>query len=290
MLYTQLRSFHAVAREGSATVAARVLGISQPTITTQIKELEKIYGVELFQRRGRGLELTGLGEELLIKTQQFFSAEEEVSNLLAAAGKLSHGHLRIGAVGPFHVMRMLTAFQNCHPAIQVSVDLGNSRQVMQRLREFRTDVAVLSQINRDPDLLTVPYSQQRLIVFVGKSHPWGKRKKILLKELDGQSMVMREQGSMTRRAFETALDKAGVKPNIVLEIGSREAVWEAVAEGLGIGMVSEASVVPDKRITTLTISDSDIFTYTHVVCLKERGKARLVKAFIDVIKKEIQRT
>jgi LysR family transcriptional regulator, low CO2-responsive transcriptional regulator len=289
MNYSQLRSFHAVAREGSATAASRVLGISQPTITTQIKELELEFGIELFQRRGRGLELTLLGEELLLKTQLFFSAEDTISELLGSAGKLKHGNLRIGAVGPFHVMRMISGFQKLHPAIQVSVDLGNSREVLQRLREYRTDVAVLSQIDRDPEMLTVPYTQQRLVVFVGKNHPWNKRKEIHIEELEGRDMVMREQGSMTRRAFEKALETAGVTPNIVLEIGSREAVWEAVAEGLGIGVVSEASLQPDKRIAALTITNPEIYTYTHVVCLKERGNSRLVKAFLDVIRDQVKR-
>ncbi len=284
MLYTQLRSFHAVAREGSATAAARVLRISQPTITTQIKELETTYGVELFHRRGRGLELTRLGQELLLKTQRFLGVEDDVVEMLEAAGKLTHGHLRVGAVGPFHVMKMLSVFQRQFPGIHVSVDLGNSREVLQRLREYRTDVAVLSQIVPDPDLLAVPYSQQRVVVFVSKDHPWSGRDCIHLKELDGQDMIMREHGSMTRRAFEQALENANVRPNIVLEIGSREAVWEAVAEGLGIGLVSEASVGPDNRLKVLSILDAEIFTYTHVVCLKERQDVRLVKAFLDVIK------
>lgn len=284
MLYTQLRSFHAVAREGSATVAARVLMISQPTITTQIKELEAAYGVELFHRRGRGLELTQSGQELLLETQRFFGVEDDVIEMLEAAGKLAHGHFRIGAVGPFHVMRMLSIFQRQFPGIHVSVDLGNSREVLQRLREYRTDVAVLSQIESDPGLFTVQYSQQRVVVFVSKDHPWYDRDGIRLKELDGQDMIMREHGSMTRKVFEKALENARVRPNIVLEIGSREAVWEAVAEGFGIGLVSEASVVPDKRLKVLSILDAEILTYTHVVCLKERQDVRLVKAFLDVIK------
>ncbi|MEE8352247.1 MAG: LysR substrate-binding domain-containing protein [Rhodospirillales bacterium] len=284
MLYTQLRSFHAVAREGSVTAAARVLRISQPTITTQIKELEATYGVELFHRHGRGLELTELGQEFLLKTQRFFGVEDDLIEMLEAVGKLAHGHLRIGAVGPFHIMKMLSVFQRHFPGIHVSVDLGNSRTVLRRLREYRTDVAVLSQIESDPGLLTVPYSQQRVVVFVSKDHPWSGRDGIRLKELDGQDMIMREHGSMTRQAFEQALENANVRPNIVLEIGSREAVWEAVAEGFGIGSVSEASIVPDSRLKMLSILDAEIFTYTHVVCMKERQDIRLVKAFIDIIK------
>ena len=98
-------------------------------------------------------------------------------------------------------------------------------------------------------------------------------------------MIMREHGSTTRQAFEKALEEAGVEPNIVLEIGSREAVWEAVAEGLGIGLVSEAAIVPDDRLHVLPITDAEIFTYTHVVCLKERGDVKLVKAFLDVTRR-----
>ncbi|MCG8607132.1 LysR substrate-binding domain-containing protein, partial [bacterium] len=237
MLYTQLRSFHAVAREGSATAAARVLRISQPTITTQIKELETAYGVELFHRRGRGLELTDLGREMLSRTQRFFGLEDDMVEMLEAAGQLSHGHLRIGAVGPFHVMKMLSMFQHRYPEIHVSLDLGNSQEVLQRLREYRTDVAVLSQVKPDPSLHTIHYSDQRLVVFVGNDHPWNGREGIELADLDGQDMILREHGSMTRRTFENALEEAGVRPNIILEIGSREALWEAVAEGLGIGMV-----------------------------------------------------
>ena len=94
---------------------------------------------------------------------------------------------------------------------------------------------------------------------------------------------MREHGSMTRQAFEQALEDAKVQPNIVLEIGSREAVWEAVAEDLGIGMVSEASVVPDNRLKVLPILDAEIFTYNHVACLQERQDIRLVKAFLNII-------
>lgn len=246
--------------------------------------METTYDVELFHRRGRGLELTQLGQELLLKTQRFLGVEDDVIEMLEAAGKLAHGHLRIGAVGPFHVMKMLSVFQRQFPGIHVSVELGNTREVLQRLRDYRTDVAVLSQIESDPSLLTVPHSQQRVVVFVSKDHPWSGRDGIELKELDGHDMIMREQGSMTRRAFEQALETANVQPNVVLEIGSREAVWEAVAEGLGIGMVSEASVVPDNRLKVLTISDAEIFTYTHAVCLKERQDIRLVKAFLDIIK------
>jgi aminoethylphosphonate catabolism LysR family transcriptional regulator len=283
MLYTQLRSFHAVAREGSVTGAARILNVSQPTITTQVKELEARYGIELFHRRGRKLELTELGRELLQRTQHFFNAMDEVAELLEAAAGIRGGHLRIGAVGPFHVMKMISAFREHYPDIAISIDLGNTKEVVDGLRECRSDVAVVSQIEPDTDLLTIPFSQQRLVAFVGKDHHWSRRRSIALADLDGQEMVIREDGSTTRHALETALQEAGVTPCIVLEVGSREAVWESVAEGHGIGIVSEVAMLPDKRITALNIADAEIYTKTHVVCRKDRSGSRLIRAFLEVI-------
>ncbi len=283
MLYTQLRSFHAVAREGTVTGAARILNVSQPTITTQVKELEARYGIELFHRRGRKVELTELGRELLQRTQHFFNAEDEVAELLEAAAGIRGGHLRIGAVGPFHVMKMISAFRDRYPDIAISIDLGNTKEVVDRIMECRSDIAVVSQIKTDPGLLTIPFSQQRLVAFVGKDHPWSRRRSIALADLDGQEMVIREEGSTTRHALETALQEAEVMPSIVLEVGSREAVWESVAEGHGIGIVSEVAILPDKRITALKIADAEIYTKTHVVCLQDRSDSRLIKAFLDVI-------
>lgn len=119
MLYTQLRSLHAVAREGSATKASRVLNVSQPTITTQIKELEARHGLELFRRHGRRLELTDLGRQLLSITQRYFDVEGEVTRFLEAAQDLVHGHLRVGAVGPYPLMNFLMYYREKFPNVTV---------------------------------------------------------------------------------------------------------------------------------------------------------------------------
>jgi len=283
MIYTQLRSFHAVAREGSVTAASRVIGVSQPTITTQIKALEQSYGVALFHRGPRGLELTDLGRDLLLKTQKFFGAEDEIAELLEAATKLQHGHLKIGAVGPYHVMRMISQFSARYPSIHVSIDLGNSRDIARRLVESRVDIAVLSQISPSTELWSMPFMRHRVVAFVASGHPWTKKRDIRLKDLEKQRLLIREEGSTTRRAFESALSEAGIKCTSVLEIGSREAVYEAVAEGLGIGIVSDASIGHDARVHALVIRDAEVYTYTHVACLKDRRDTRLIGAFFDII-------
>jgi aminoethylphosphonate catabolism LysR family transcriptional regulator len=283
MLYTQLRSFYAVAREGSATKASRVLNVSQPTITTQIKELEARYQLELFRRHGRRLELTDLGRELFFITQRFFDVEGEVSGFLEAAHDRVHGHLRVGAVGPYPLMKFLKHYRAGFPQVTVSVDLGNSDDVLRGLREQRTDIGIVSQIKVAPDILITPFGRQSIVVFVSVDHPWSSRSSIDLADLNGQDVVMREEASMTRRAFEKALKERKVRPNLVMEVGSREAVWEAVAEGHGIGAISEISLLPDSRIKPLPIADHQIQTRIDAVCLKQRQHSSVVRAFIQMV-------
>jgi aminoethylphosphonate catabolism LysR family transcriptional regulator len=283
MRHTQLRSFHAVAQRLSFTAAARELGVSQPTITTQVKSLEEEFGVELFVRRGRRIELTETGGGLLDITRRLFADEKEAADYLNETRGLRTGHLRVGAVGPYHVTDMLAAFNARHPGLYVSVTVGNSRDTLRDLLDYQTDVAVLAHVDPDPRLVAIPYRRHRVIAFCPADHPFGQRRSIRLRDMDGQRLVVREAGSTTRRAFDQAMRDANVRPRIVMEIGSRESIREAVAKGIGMGVVSEAEFIPDPRIRPLPIADAEIYTYAHVVHLKERQKARLVHAFLQVL-------
>lgn len=283
MRHTQLRSFHAVAQRLSFTAAARELGVSQPTITTQVKSLEEEFGVELFVRRGRRIELTETGGGLLDITRRLFADEKEAADYLNETRGLRTGHLRVGAVGPYHVTDMLAAFNARHPGLYVSVTVGNSRDTLRDLLDYRTDVAVLAHVDPDPRLVAIPYRRHRVIAFCPADHPFAQRRSIRLRDMEGQRLVVREAGSTTRRAFDQAMRDANVRPRIVMEIGSRESIREAVAKGIGMGVVSEAEFIPDPRIRPLPITDAEIYTYAHVVHLKERQKARLVHAFLQVL-------
>jgi LysR family transcriptional regulator, low CO2-responsive transcriptional regulator len=290
MRYTQLRSFHAVALAGSFTKAAKQLHVSQPTLTTQVKAMEADYGVELFRRHSSGLELTDTGRDLLQITNRLFAQEKEAELLLKESKQLRTGHLRVGAVGPFHVTEMLVAFNERYPGIEVSVAIGNSRDTVRSLMEFRTDIAVLAYVDNDPKLLAWQYSKDKIAAFAHKDHPLAKRKRtIKLRDLSGQLMVMRERGSNTRRAIEAMLQTTDVKPKIMMEIGSREAVREAVARGIGIGTVSTAEFIPDPRLRLLPFADVDVYNYAHVVCLDERKGERLIGAFLGVVSELLKR-
>jgi LysR family transcriptional regulator, low CO2-responsive transcriptional regulator len=283
MRLTQLRSFHAVARAGGFTGGARLLHISQPTVTTQVRFLEDTYGIELFYRRGHKVSLTPLGEQLYELAQRIFALEAETVHLLEDSGELKSGHLRVGAVGPFHVTEMLARFNKRFPGVQVSVQVGNSEEALAALVDYATDVAVLAQFNDDPRFHWVPYSRHPVVMFVHRSHRFAQRASIRLRDLEGEGVILREEGSTTRKALDDALRKAGVSPRIVMEIGSREAIREAVIKGVGIAAVSEIEYIPDPQLRTVRVSDAEMYTHAHVVCLRERRGARLVEAFLGIV-------
>ena len=281
---TQLRSFHAAAQLGGFSNAAKALRVSQPTITSQIRELEARHGVELFARQGRNVVLTPLGMELLEITKRIFQFKADALDLLEAHGGQQAGHLRLAAVGPFHATDVLVALKSHYPNVKVSVLLGNSQRTLERLFEFSADVAMIAHFADDPRVEMVPFSQHQVILFVHENHPWFKRKSIRLRDLEGVDMVFREQGSTTRLAFESALDAAGIRVNPVVEIGSREAVWKAVEQGIGIGAVADFEFVPHPRLRTVRISDAEIVTNYHIAYLKERRDSPLIKTLVDIAK------
>lgn len=281
MNYASLRAFHAVASHGSFTRAAQSLGVTQPTLSAQVKALEETYGVALLDRRGRGIAATSLGEQLLDITRRLFLLEEEADELLSRARDLTAGHLRVAAGGPYYAVPLLAAFGARYPGVHISLSIGNSEEVLDALLHYRADVAVISDLEPDPRLEAIPYAEHRLVVFVPRTHPWARARGIRLRDLEGQPMVLREIGSMTRRLFEQATAKAKIKPRVVMEIESREAVSEAVAAGLGIGVVSEAEFGHDERLAAVPVTDAAMLTREYVVCLKERRRLRIVSAFLD---------
>ena len=282
MTYTWLRSFHAVASEGGFTAASRILNVGQPTVTSQVKALENYYSVELFHRRGRGVELTEAGHDLFAVTRRFMSQEDEARDLLTAYGGFHTGQLKVGAVGPYHATEMLSAFHDRYPDIHLTVTVGNSREMVDLLLDYEADVGVLAHVEDDPRIFAMPYSRHPVVVFMRKDHRLAKRKSIRIEELQGEPMVLRETGSTTRLAFEAAIEQAGVTIDPVMEIGSREAVWLAVAKGIGIGAVSDIEYIPHPDLTQVSLSNAEVYTTAHVNCLTERKASHMIGAFFEV--------
>jgi LysR family transcriptional regulator, low CO2-responsive transcriptional regulator len=281
--HAQLRAFHAVASEASFTRAAEALHVTQPTLSAQVKSLEESYGVLLFDRRGRRTAPTELGRQLLAVTRRYFGLETEAEQLLAATRGLRGGHLRVAADAPQHVMAALSAFHRRYPGVRLSLSIGNSDEVLHQLLDHRSDIAIIADLQEDPRLFARPLRRDHLIAFVERAHPWAQRDAIGLAELAGQRLILREIGSTTRRAFEATLAKAAIPIGDVLEIGSREGVREAVAAGLGVGIVSAFEFGHDERLRALAIADVSIEMLEYVACLADRRELRVVSAFLDVV-------
>jgi aminoethylphosphonate catabolism LysR family transcriptional regulator len=265
----------------SFTRAARWLHIGQPTLTVQVKALEERYGVELFVRSARALELSPVGRALFEITKQIFFFEEQAVSLLGASGDAVAGTLRVGSVGPYFVMRLLAAFQDRYPLVQIGVDSDHSDGVVRKVLDSTTDVAITGSTPEDPRLFSHLLGRHEVVLFVNAAHPWAGLEQIELRRLDGQRLVVREPGSMTRSVFERCLDAHGVRPRIVMEL-ARDAVREAVFEGLGIGIVSASEFRAHEALRVIRIADHPVHTHAWLVCLRARRALNPIAAFVDL--------
>ena len=282
--HSQLRAFHAVATEGSFTKAAQLLNVTQPTLSGQVRALEERFGVRLFDRRRRRIEVTDIGRNLLDITFRMFSLELEAVQVLGAAHALKRGHLRIGADAPYHSVPFLSAFHRRYPDLRLSMTMGNTKSLLDDLLDQRCDVAIAANVATDARIFALPFRQDHFIAFVDRAHPWARRRAVKLAELASQRLLLREPSSNTRQTFDAAMMKAGVNVGEILEIGSREAIKEAVAAGLGVGIIAESELGDDLRLKALPFEGKPITSTEYVACLQERKASPLVKAFLDVVR------
>ena len=282
--HAHLRSFHAVATHGSFTRAAEMLHITQPTLSGQVKELEERYGTKLFVRHGRRIELTDIGKSAFSITRLMFRHEEEVEHLLQSARALTSGELRVAADSPYIATPLLAQFQRLYPGIQISIQYGNSQQLMSWIESRRCDVAFLPNIPQGDDrLFSIPLPPDRLVVFVSQDHDWAERRSVSVEELVKQRVILREKGSRTRSIFEEAVAQAGHVLTDVMEISGREGVREAVAAGFGIGIVAENELLADSRLRALPVSNAELVHAEYVVCLQEMRSLRVNDAFLGMV-------
>lgn len=282
MYEKSLKAFHTVAVRGGFTAAAAALNIGQPTISSHVRLLEETFGVELFFRRGRTIELTPAGKALSEITTGLYHYEAEALAFLQNAREFRSGQLRIGAVGPFDAIELLKAFRHKHPKVQVSVFLGGETEVLETLVEFKTDIGVIGYKPEDPRFHALFYKRHRVMVIVHDGHPLANRNTIELAELEGQETILRPPDSTTRQAFERALREKGVSIRPIMEINSREAVREAVARGIGMGIVSESEYAPHENLRALKVSDAEMHTHAYVLCLAERRERPIIDEYFRV--------
>lgn len=284
--FVHLRTFQAVAVHRGFTAAGRALGIGQPTVTTQIRELEERFQVELLQRRGRKIELTEAGQSLFEITQRMMSLYGEAEELLANQGRFRYGELSLASIGAFHATRMLGTFKRSYPEVSMTIHLGTGQETLSRLLDMTADVAILAQEVSDPAVVTCQYCSHPLLVSVHRSHEWFERESIALAELADQPLVLRESGSTSRRILEEALEEAGIATRSVLEITSPDGVRKAVENGLGIGVLPDFETAAHPDVRALRIEEESLCMDFRIAYLRDRKNSPKIKAFLRVFSKQ----
>jgi DNA-binding transcriptional LysR family regulator len=240
-----VRSFLEVIKRGSLSEAARALGISQPAVSNQIKGLERELGMELLIRGERGVvSLTAAGEVFLAFARQVVAAHEEMLQQLRHIKEEVSGELVIAASttpGEFVLPQLLTDFKSRHPHVEAKVTIADTRDVVEKVLARECDIGFIGAPIERPRLTLVPLIKDEIVLAVYPNHLFAGREAVRLEELHGQRLILREEGSGTRRSLEQLLAERGEnlpEDNVVLVLGSTHAIIEAIQSRLGIGFVS----------------------------------------------------
>lgn len=284
MNYTQLRAFHAVARLRSVSRAAVALGLTQPAVTIQLRALEEAHRLKLFRRRGRELQPTEAGNALFAITQRLFAAEAEARELMQGEAALTGASLTLGADGPHLALDLLDRLRRAYPALKVAIRLGNSGATLQALRDQQVDAALLANPPADPKLQIHPVGRRDMMVLLPVGHKLAKRRKLELADLAGQPILFRERGSTTRRLLDRIIAERKLTIAPALELGSREALREAVARGFGIGFLFRGEAAGDSRLVTVPLEGGGGINQDMLICRKGQERGALFQALLAAAK------
>src|SRR5579884_712616 len=272
----QLTVFCTVARSLSYTRAAEVLYLSQPAVTQQVRTLEKMLGLRLFARSGRGIVLTPPGQEFLRKAERLLALLAETASVVNEMYALKRGSVVIGAstsAGTYVLPSFLSAFYREYPRIHVTLMVANRRVIEERLLTHELDLAVMSLIEQQERFTIQFLRSYELVVVAPPSHRLVKHPSLTLADLQQETFLLREQDSGTRLGVEQHFAQAGIALRASLELGSIEAIKEGVIAGLGIAVLPRESITLEVAVGDLTILDVQGFPLQrqwYVVSLRDR--------------------
>ena len=271
----QLQVFEAAARHASFRRAADELHLSPPAVSMQIKQLEEHLGVPLFEQLGRRVHLTEAGEALWGYVRRVGAQLEEMSEFMADLGGGRAGHLRLSVVttAKYFVPALLGVFTRRFPGITLSLDVTNRETLLSQLADNALDLAVMGRPPAEADVEAAPFAPNPLVVFAPAAHPLAQETAIPIERLAEEPFIYRESGSGSRMAAERFFAEHGVRPRVVMEVASNEAIKQCVAAGLGLGMLSATTLVNDVaagRVVVLDVAGLPIERQWFVV--HRRGK------------------
>ena len=213
--FHQLHIFYTVARRRSFSRAAEALEISQPAVSIQVQELENTMGATLFHRRSRGLQLTEVGETVYSYAHRIFSLSSEMRDTVLDIQGLRTGHLTLGASttpGEYILPVAIGRFRQQHPGVQVELKISNTRSIVNQILQRELDLGMIgSHLDAEGgDLETSTYAMDEIVLVTSPAHPLAKRKGVSLEEVMEQGLVVREEGSATRKTAEECFGHLGI--------------------------------------------------------------------------------
>lgn len=283
----QLQVFESAARHLSLSRAAEELHLSQPGVSMQLKKLAEAVGHPLLEQSGKKLKITDQGQELLIMAREILGAMKRYELSLVARRGLAGGSLRIVAIttASYFVPRLLGDFSRRHPGVKVSLRVTNREQVLANLVTGLEDLYILGQPPEGMAVTAIPFLENPLVAIAAPDHPLAHKKNIPLAQLADEPWLLREPGSGTRKAVERLFGERGLQLLPRMELGSNEAIKQAVLAGLGISVVSRHALalhVPGQ----FAILDADGFPIPrqwYAVYPAGRQRTVVARTFLDFL-------
>lgn len=281
----QLKIFEAVARHQSYTRAAEELYLTQPAVFTQVKQLGESVGLPLLERIGKQIHLTDAGREMLTACRETMNALDRLEMRLADMQGLKRGRLRLAMVttAKYLIPRLLGEFCVKYPGIEASLTVSNREKLLARIASNEDDLTILGAPPEGMDVVATPIADNPLVVIARKDHPLARGKRIPLSRIAEEPFVVREPGSGTRLATERFFGKHRLALKVRMELGSNEAIKQAVAGGLGVSVLSRHTLVlegEDGLLQPLDVKGFPLLRKWYLVYPMGKHLSAVAKAFI----------
>lgn len=285
--FRQLEIFEAIARLGSFTRASEELYLTQPTVSMQMKKLTENVGAPLIEQIGKRIHLTADGQQLAQATREIFAILDRFTMSVAERRGLKQGKLSLMAIttASYFAPRLLGEFAKLYPGIDVSLRVTNKEQVLASIADNLDDLYFLGQPPQDIDVIATPIMDNPIVVLAAPDHPLAHARKIPLEQLAKEPWLMRERGSGTRNAIERRFAESGIAVHPRLELGSNEAIKQAILAGLGISALSRHALAlnqPD-QFAVLDVEGFPILRHWYAVYPAGRQLSVAARAFLDYL-------
>ncbi|GAA5174482.1 LysR family transcriptional regulator [Niveibacterium umoris] len=285
--FRQLESFEAVARHRSFTRAADALHLTQPAISIHVRQIADVLGLPLFEQNGREVSLTPAGEELLETVRSLDDVWNRFESAIDQLKGLRRGVLRVALVttAKYFLPRMLGAFCQRYPDIDIQLEIAGRDQIVARLRNNLDDLYVMSHPPADLDIKAYPFLDNEYVVIAPHDH-WAVGQAVSLRALANEPFLLREAGSGSRIAIDEHVRGAGLTLKVRLSLASNEAIRDLVASGLGLAVLSRHALGDSGSqpgIAVLALTDFNLRRPWSVVHLRHKVLSLPAQAFLDAL-------